>query len=134
MGKTGIWIDSKNAYIVSLSGNEANLSIVSSGIEGVIRIEGEGKEYGRFGDQYTTLENKQENRKMHEIADYLSEVIEKVKSADEIVVFGPAQMKIELEKQIKENQPLAKKLLEVVSADRMTENQIIAWVKDYYKA
>ena len=134
MGKTGIWIDSKNAYIVSLSGSEANLSIVSSGIEGVTRIDGEGKEYGRFGDQYTTMENKQENKKMHEIADYLEEVIEKVKSADEIVVFGPAQMKIELEKQIKENQPLAKKLLEVVSADSMTENQIIAWVKDYYKA
>lgn len=81
MGKTGIWIDSKKAYIVSLSGSEANLSIVSSDIEEVTRIEGEGKEYGRFGDQYTSLENKQENRKKHEVADYLEEVIEKIKSA-----------------------------------------------------
>lgn len=134
MGKTGIWIDSKKAYIVSLSGSEANLLIVSSDIEGVNRVDGEGKEYGRFGDQYTTLENKQENRKKHEVADYLEEVIEKIKSAEEIVVFGPAEMKKELEKQIKENLTLAKKLLEVVSTDSMTENQIIAWVKDYYKA
>jgi len=134
MGKTGIWIDSKKAYIVNLSGSDANLSVITSEIEGVTRIEGEGKEYGRFGNQYTTLENKQENRRKHEVAEYLEEVVENIKSADEIVVFGPAQMKIELEKQIKENQPLAKKLLEVVNADSMTENQIVAWVKDYYKA
>lgn len=134
MGKTGVWIDSKKAYIVNLSGSDANLSVITSEIEGVTRIEGEGKEYGRFGNQYTTLENKQENRRKHEVAEYLEEVVENIKSADEIVVFGPAQMKIELEKQIKENQPLAKKLLDVVNADSMTENQIIAWVKDYYKA
>lgn len=64
----------------------------------------------------------------------MAEIIENIKTAEELVVFGPAQMKIELEKQIKEIQPLAKKLLEVVSADSMTENQIVAWVKDYYKA
>lgn len=133
MGKTGIWIDSKKAYIVNLSGSDASLSVITSEIEGVTRIEGEGKEYGRFGNQYTTLENKQENRRKHEIAEYLEEVVDNIKSADEIVVFGPAQMKIELEKQIKENQPLAKKLLDVVNADSMTENQIVAWVKDYYK-
>ncbi|MBW6482911.1 MAG: hypothetical protein K0B10_07600 [Vicingaceae bacterium] len=134
MGKTGIWIDSKKAYIVSLSGSDTNLSVITSEIEGVTRIEGEGKEYGRFGDQYTTLENKQENRRKHEVAEYLEEVVENIKSADEIVVFGPAEMKIEFEKLIRENQALAKKLLEVVSADSMTENQIVAWVKDYYKA
>lgn len=134
MGKTGIWIDSKKAYIVNLSGSEANLSVITSEIEGVTRIEGEGKEYGRFGDQYTTLENKQENRRKHEVAEYLAEIIENIQTAEELVVFGPAQMKIELEKQMKENQALAKKLLEVVSADSMTENQIVAWVKDYYKA
>ncbi len=41
-------------------------------------------------------------------------------------------MKKELEKQILNEPVLAPKLIRVVSSDSMTENQMVAWVKDFY--
>jgi hypothetical protein len=49
------------------------------------------------------------------------------------MVFGPAQTKKRLEKMMFEDQNLVQKLKETKVSDNMTDNQKIAYVKNYFK-
>jgi stalled ribosome rescue protein Dom34 len=131
--QTGIWLDKEKAIIINLSEGNHTIKIIGSDFSGRERFEGEGKEYGRFGGQFLSMENKKENRTKKQIADYLKEIITTIKNDDEIVIFGPAEMKTTLEKKILEDHQLKEKLVGVKTADSMTENQLVAWVKEYFQ-
>lgn len=131
--QTGIWIDTKKAVIVFLEENNHTVRIINSGIEGRVRITGEVKWFTRFANQYLNFEKKKENRRSNEILNYLKKVTNEIKSVDELVLFGPAAMKTELEKTIRNNTTHSPVIRAVETADSMTENQVVAWVKDYYK-
>ena len=96
------------------------------------RIDGETKKYGRFGDQSLSQEKHKERRIKEQASSFLKNLLSEIKNVDELVLFGPANMKKELEKYILNDTTLMSKLKAVVSADRMTENQMIAWVKKFY--
>ena len=59
----GIWIDSNQAVIITLSNNTHSLKKIESNIVFRERVEGETKKYGRFGGQYLTYEKNRENRR-----------------------------------------------------------------------
>jgi len=59
-------------------------------------------------------------------------IAKEVKDIDELVLFGFANMKKELEKHIRNDTTLVSKLRVVASADSMTDNQMVAWVKNFY--
>lgn len=131
--QSGIWIDTKKAVIVHLKKDEHIVRVIHSGIEKRIRIPGEVKWFTRFANQYLNFEKKKENRRSNEILNYLKKVTNEIKSADELVLFGPAALKTELEKTIRNNTLHSPVIMSVETADSMTENQMVAWVKDYYQ-
>jgi len=65
--------------------------------------------------------------------EYLKRIISEIKNSDKIVLFGPAEMKTDLEKVIQKDNNLKNKLIAVKTADSMTENQKVAWVKKFYQ-
>lgn len=129
----GIWIDFKQAFIISLSEKECIIDNLQSNIDFREREDGESKKYGRFGNQYTTYEKNRENKRIHQIAEYIKILFSKLDSCDSIVLFGPSKMKKILKKEIKNNLQLNPKLKGVFKASKLTENQMVAWVKDFYK-
>lgn len=131
--QTGIWIDTKKAIIVYLKENNQEVKTIHSLIEGRIRIPGEVKWFTRFANQYLNFEKKKENRRSNEVRNYLKNVVQEIGDADELVLFGPAEMKKELDKMIRNDPALSGIISEVKAADSMTENQIVAWVKNYYQ-
>ena len=52
---------------------------------------------------------------------------------NEIVLFGPASLKRKLAEMIKSDLVMADKLKDVKTSDIMTQNQMVAWVKKFYK-
>jgi hypothetical protein len=128
----GIWIDSHQAVIISLSNSTHKVKKIDSNIEFRKRVEGESKKYGRFGGQYLTYEKNRENRRNEQTNLYFKQLLKEVVNCKSVVLFGPSNMKILFEKEIKNNKQLSNKLIGSYSADAMTENQIIAWVKDFY--
>ncbi len=130
--QTGIWLDKEKAIIINLSEGKHTIKYLESNITIRERIPGEGKKFGRFGGQFLSLENKKKNRIKKQTAKYLKKIVFEIKNSDEIVLFGPAEMKTDLEKMILENSKISSKLLAVRTADSMTENQLVAWVKEYY--
>ena len=130
--QTGIWLDHEKAIIITLNRNGYKLNTIESDIVTKERTDGETKKYGRFGDQSLSQEKQKERRIKKQTSKYLKNLLSEIKGVDELVLFGPANMKKELEKLILNDITLTSKLKAVVSADSMTENQMVAWVKKFY--
>ncbi len=132
MKKAGIWLDKKEASIITLEGKGHQYKMIASEVVTRERIEGETKKFGKFGEQYLDAEKDKESQMKSQISKYLKELIKEIQQVDEVVIFGPADMKNLLEKQIIADVSLATKLKAVETADSMTENQKVAWVRDFY--
>ena len=130
--QTGIWLDHEKATIITLNRNRYKLNTIESDIVTKERTDGETKKYGRFGDQALSQEKHRERRIKEQTSNYLKNLMKEINDVDELVLFGPANMKKELEKHIHKDTTLASKLKAVVSADSMTDNQMVAWVKKFY--
>lgn len=130
---TGVWIDSKQAIIVTLVNGKEQQEKILSGIVGRERIAGDGKQYTRMGKQFFTFEKTEEEKRKHHLNDYFKNIIDKIKNADSIMVFGPAEAKLGLQKAILKKRELSPKLVMVDAEDHLTDNQITAKVKDFFK-
>ena len=53
--KIGIWLDSKNAIILSISANEEKIYKVNSNVESRVRYNGESKTYTRMGKNFILI-------------------------------------------------------------------------------
>ncbi|MEL4455410.1 hypothetical protein [Lutimonas vermicola] len=133
MRKIGIWIDQKEANLITLTKNDVYSKTIYSDIETRVRIDGEKKQFGRFGDQFLVDEKGKENKLKEYTQKYLLRVLKELSSADEILLFGPAQTKFKLEKLISSVPELAVKHKETKTSENMTHNQKLAYVKDFYK-
>jgi len=132
MKKVGIWLNQKEADIITLENNALKYKTIYSDIETHERIPGESKQFGRFGDQFLSDEKDKKNKINDLTTKYLNAVIASISDANEIMIFGPAQTKIKLKKLLLKNPTISSKLKEIKSADQMTENQKVAFVKNFY--
>ena len=64
---------------------------------------------------------------------YLKAIVNHIKKADYLYIFGPGKTKLKLEQKIRDEKSLDKiKLKAVETTDKMTLNEIVAQVKDFY--
>ena len=128
----GIWIDTKQAIIVNYNNGKSSFKKIESNVETRERVKGESKKFGRFGGQYLTYEKNRLNRKNLQITFFLKDLVKIIENSDGVVLFGPSKMKRLLEKEIRNNMKISNKLLGVYNSDLITDNQMVAWVKDFY--
>ena len=74
-----------------------------------------------------------ENRIKEYTNKFLQKIVKELAGADEILLFGPAQMKFKLEKIITDTPDLALKLKATNTSGNMTHNQKLAYVRDFFK-
>lgn len=132
MKKAGIWLDQKEAKVIILADDSEEIKTIYSQIETRERIPGESKIYGRFGKQYLNDEKTKEIKIDAQLKRYLNEVIETLEDKDELMIFGPGKTKKELEKLIRDHPNMYARLKEIRIAKQMTENQKVAYVKDFF--
>ena len=128
----GIWLDSAKAVVVTIEGNETDLKTMDSGVETQERIEGEGNQAGRFGNQFVEDEKAKEHRIEEMESRFLDRLLKTATSADQLMVFGPAHMKTRFEKLFNDFAGKKPNLRAVEAADSMTDNQIAAHVREFY--
>jgi hypothetical protein len=119
--KIGIWMDHSNAHIMKLESED----IVSSIIESQPIIQ--RKEQNLKRDE-SLLHNKEHNQ----ISAYYKKLSEIIKEYDEVILFGPTDAKNELLNLLKVDHLFAKIKFEIKLTDKMTENQQITFVKEYF--
>jgi len=130
---TGIWIDKRTAKIVTLNNGSEHFQEISSDIEEYRPKGGSGSRL-KGGPQDVVQDSKYTERQKQQQKRFFKDISETVSDANDIVIFGPAEMGEKLYAELANINPAAhKKVGGVKSADSMTDNQVKAWVRDYYK-
>ena len=127
----GIWLDSREAFIVYLDDNKENTLRLISEIDESHPVGGSGSSTP-YSAQEAVSETKYLHRRQHQEKQYFQSIIQKLTSRDAVYIMGPSQAKIGLEQELNKQPDLAAKIQKVESCDRITDNQIRAKVRDYF--
>jgi len=132
MGKNvGVWLDKEKAYVISVNGGKHQIEKIESNVESRVRYEGETKSYSRVGGMVVNPSKKKTKREKHQLSQYMADLSCKLTGVEKLLIFGPADAKKELKKTLIKRKD--KPAISLESADHMTENQMVARVKDYFR-
>lgn len=128
MKEVGLWIDHKKAIVVVLA---------NKGEEIIKQIESKGKQIqsqGRAGAKTLAAplaEDHRDKRFMEHLNKYYNEVIAYVRDAESLLILGPGEAKIELEKRLRQGE-FRGRVAGIETADKLTGPQIVAKVRRYF--
>ena len=128
----GLWIDHEKAIIVSLMNGNHKVIHVNSNIAGRFRLKGGSRSKTPHSIQGATSESKRELRYKKHLDTYFQHIIDLLKDAKNIFIFGPGEAKSELKKAIEKNNIFLDKISDIEATDKLTEPQIIVKVKKYF--
>ena len=117
----GVWIDHKKAVIVSISAGHVNTKTLESDV---------GAHPHFSGSQEGGGEKKYEERHSHELDGFYDDVIRQCGEPDALLLFGPGEAKLQLKDRLGRSN--AERIVAVESADKLTDPQIVAKVKEHY--
>jgi hypothetical protein len=119
--KLGIWMDHSNAYLMEL----ANDIIVQRVVSELANPDAEFNFYK--GEKLT------HKKEQHLQLSYYKKIGEIIKKYQDVILFGPTDAKNELLNQIKTDHLFEDIKIEVKNSDKMTEDQMKTFVRDYFK-
>ena len=123
--QAGLWIDHRKAVIVVLSGDDEEVKTIVSGMEKHVRFTGgDGSEEGSSEDVH-------DRQFGNHLNSYYDQVIAVVRNAESVLIFCPGEAKGELEKRLK-NEGMKDHAVSVEAADKMTDRQIMAKVRENF--
>ena len=132
MKNIGIWIDKKKAHIVTLDEQKEQLRTIKSSVDDYHPSGGSGTKF-KGGPQDVVQDSKYLEREKHQLKDYFKEIASVVEKGDKIVIYGPAETSQKFRKELEENySTISQKISAIKKADSMTENQVIALIKNYF--
>ena len=119
----GLWIDHRKAVIVKIKDKEEEVKEITSHMEKHVRFRDNASE--------TSAGEDVRDRKFgNHLNAFYDKVIDVIREADSIQIFGPGEAKGELEKQIK-HEGLRGRVLAIETVDKMTDRQIAAKVREH---
>ncbi len=121
--KLGIWLDHSNAHLIELTNNSISTTTVESTFS-----------HTKKSETMEKSEQLMHNKEQHEQLAYYKVLEEIILSYTNVILFGPTDAKIELYNLIKKNRQFDEIKIATLPADKMTENQQHAFVKDYFQA
>ena len=114
--QVGLWLDRNKAVIVSIADNIEGRRIITSDMEHYVLystvVPGDG-----------SPEVIRDRRYWNHLGEYYGKIVEHIRDATEIQIFGPEIAKYELEKHL-ENEGLAIHIVSMEDAEKMTDLQI----------
>lgn len=131
--QTGIWIDGSKAIIISFSEGEKTVTEIEAEIDNPKYHEKEGDKGTFVGTHHVNKEKNFEERRRNQTEAFLEEVLDSLVNTDEIYIFGPGEIKVQLKKKIINNKNRIKgKLMAMDTADYISLNQMVAQTKEFY--
>jgi hypothetical protein len=127
--EVGVWIDHKKAVIVT--GDGGAIEKLESNMEKYVHSNGGTHGKTPSGTQVFLPEDQRDRHFTEHLNKYYAEVISKIREARAILVFGPGEAKFELEKRLRHVE-LHNHIIGIESADKLTDRQIAAKVKNFF--
>ena len=121
--QAGIWIDHEKAVVVTISGEDVSLKTLVSDV---------GPHTHYAGSQEGGGEKKYEERHSQSLDRYYDDVISRLGEPEAVLLFGPGEAKMQLKHRLGRSHVLSKSIVTVEGADKLTDPQIIAKVKEHF--
>ena len=119
----GVWIDHKKAVIVSIAAGEVTTRTLTSDI---------GARPHYSGSREGGGEKKYEERHRQDLDRFFDDVIGQLGEPDALLLFGPGEAKLQLKERLGRSKRLSASSMAVDTADKLTDPQIVAKVKEHY--
>lgn len=129
--KTGIWLDTRQAYIIRVDELNSNIYTLESNIENY-NPKGGSRSNVPYGPVDTVSEKKYLERQSHQERIFFDKIIDIVKKDNIVLIMGPAQAKINLKKRIEYRTELNLNVIDCIPQDALTENQMVEKVRKYF--
>ncbi len=117
----GIWMDHATAHLMEFTSDPIETKTIESKFTHQVKEESLRKS-----------ENIMHNKEQHQQSEYYKKLGEVIKNYDGVILFGPTNAKDELYNILKADHNFEKIKIEVKQADKMTENQQHAIVREYF--
>jgi hypothetical protein len=127
--KAGVWIDHQQAVLVLITDAGKEIKKISSGIEGSVR----SRSHNSYTPNDFTAEDRLERKFDSRLKDFYDEVIASLQGSEAILILGPGEAKGELHKRLT-SKKLRGRIVELETADRMTDRQVAAKVAHHFAA
>ena len=119
----GLWIDHTSAVMVSVSGSQATTKTLESGVDAHPHYSG-GRGPGG--------EKKYEQRHEEQLDRYYDRVIGEIGRPEALLIFGPGEAKLELKERLGRSKQFSDCIVDIDTADKLTEPQVVAKVKQHF--
>ncbi len=121
--KLGIWMDHSSAHLMEFKTDPIETTTIES------KFTHEEKEHS-----FSKSESLMHNKEQHEQSDYYKKLGEVIQNYDEVLLFGPTDAKVELFNTLTADHHFEKIKIEIKQADKMTENQQHAFVREHFSS
>ncbi len=119
--RLGIWMDHAAAHVMEFTTDPIITTTIQSGFTHEVKEQSLSKS-----------EKGMHNKEQQQHSDYYKKLAAVIKDYDDVLLFGPTDAKVELFKLVRGDQQLAKIKIEIVPADKMTDNQEHAFVRKHF--
>jgi hypothetical protein len=119
----GLWIDDRKAVIFSLADDGAKIKRIPS------ELHGNGR--STDAEQKETEANAGDKRSKDHLNKYYDEVSSHIRDAESILIFGPGEAKIEIQRRL-EKMDLHGHIVGIETAEKMTDNQVVTKVRQRF--
>jgi len=121
--KLGIWMDHSTAHLMEYTAIGGEETVVESNLSHPEKEHSVG-----------SSENVIHNKEQHHLVDFYKKLGEAIKNFDQVLLFGPTNAKSELLNSLRTDHRFENIKIDVKQADKMTEKQLHAFVKDYFSS
>ena len=118
--KLGIWMDHASAHLI-----EGTDPVTTK----IVRSDSTREEKE---NSIQRGEKRMHNKEQQEESEYYKALGKSILGYDDVLLFGPTDAKVELLNILKEDNHFSNIKIEILQADKMTENQEHAFVRDYF--
>ena len=130
--KVGLWIDHRKALIVAVTDKGEEMRLIISKVEKQPGRPGGIRSTTPYESQLVPADDSRERKFTGHLNIYYNAVIASIRDAESILILGPGEAKSELKKRLVRNK-LRGRIVGIETIDRMTDRQIAAKVRRYFK-
>lgn len=133
MTNIGVWIDHRKAVIVELTADDPTVRTVESHVEKHRERDGDSPMKGRYEAHQVPADDSRQRALTGDLNQFYDAVIATLPGGSRLLIVGPGEAKGEFHKRLLHKKPQAH-VVAVETADKMTDPQMIAKVREYFEA